>query len=212
VNKTALDKAREAPGSTKARILTAAEEVFASRGFPGASTREIAARAGVNISSLHYHWASKETLYFAVFHNIFDQLVALVRDSLEPLETQHQDRKAVIDHTMDRLFDFFADNPNVPKLLMRRIVENEEIELGIERDILAPAWSVFSAWVGRLGRRTLDHDESRLFMLSMHSVLLVYLLDSRSYQSLLGGSVRSGPLREQVGRHVAQLVHRLLGV
>ena len=47
-------------------------------------------------------------------------------------------------------------------------------------------------------------------MLSMHSVLLVYLLDSRSYQSLLGGSVRSGPLREQVRRHVTQLVHRLL--
>ena len=47
VNKTALDKAREAPGSTKARILTAAEEVFASRGFPGASTREIAARKKV---------------------------------------------------------------------------------------------------------------------------------------------------------------------
>jgi len=41
-------------------------------------------------------------------------------------------------------------------------------------------------------------------------VLLVYLLDSRSYQSLLGGSVRSGQLREQVRRHVTQLVHRLL--
>ena len=32
-------------------------------------------------------------------------------------------------------------------------------------------------------------------MLSVHSMLLVYLLDSRSYQSLLGGSVRSGVLR-----------------
>ena len=60
--KSALDKAREAPGSTKARILAAAEAVFAAKGFQGASTREIAARAGVNISSLHYHWESKETL------------------------------------------------------------------------------------------------------------------------------------------------------
>ncbi|HTD26546.1 MAG TPA: hypothetical protein VK649_06200, partial [Candidatus Elarobacter sp.] len=119
-------------------------------------------------------------------------------------------RESAIDATMRQLFDFFADNPNVPKLLMRRIVENEEIELGIERDILAPAWSVFSTWVGRLGSRTLTDDESRLFMLSMHSVLLVFLLDSRSYQSLLGGSVRSGPLREQVRRHVIQLVRRLL--
>src|SRR5439155_10170177 len=79
-----------------------------------------------------------------------------------------------------------------------------------QRDILAPTWSVFSTWVGRLGSRTLTDDESRLFMLSMHSVLLVFLLDSRSYQSLLRRSVRSGPLREQVRRHVIQLVRRLL--
>jgi AcrR family transcriptional regulator len=212
VAKSALDKAREAPGSTKARILAAAEEVFAARGFSGASTREIAARAGVNISSLHYHWESKETLYFTVFRNIYDQIVDLLRNTLAPLLARQNAREAAIDVTMRQLFDFFADNPNVPKLLMRRIVENEEIELGIERDILAPAWNVFSAWVGRLGRRALSEDESRLFMLSMHSVLLVYLVDSRSYQSLLGGSVRSGPLREQVRRHVIQLVRRLLAV
>ena len=70
MSRSALNKAREAPSSTKARILGAAEEVFAAKGFEGASTREIAAAAGVNISSLHYHWESKETLYFAVFENI----------------------------------------------------------------------------------------------------------------------------------------------
>jgi AcrR family transcriptional regulator len=210
VTKSALEKAREAPGSTKARILAAAEEVFAGKGFQGASTREIAARAGVNISSLHYHWESKETLYFAVFRNIYDGIVDLLRNTLAPLLVRQGKREQAIDVTMRELFDFFADNPNVPKLLMRRIVENEEIDVGIERDVLAPAWTVFSEWLGRLGRRPFSDDESRLFMLSVHSVLLVYLLDSRSYRSLLGGSVRSGPLRERVRRHVTQLVHRLL--
>jgi AcrR family transcriptional regulator len=211
VSKTALEKAREAPGSTKARILSAAEEVFAARGFTGASTREIAARAGVNISSLHYHWASKETLYVAVFRSIFDQLVDLVQHALEPVQHQSLDRHAIIDQTMDRLFDFFADNPNVPKLLVRRIVENAEIDVGVERDVLVPAWSVFSAWMKRLGQKMPDTD-SRLFMLSVHSVILLYLLDSQSYQSVLGGSVRNGSLREQVRGHVKHLVHALLGV
>ena len=40
--KPPLDKVRESPQSTKARILAAAEEVFAQKGFDGASTREIA--------------------------------------------------------------------------------------------------------------------------------------------------------------------------
>ena len=38
--RSALKKAREAPSSTKARILATAEEVFATKGFAGASTRE----------------------------------------------------------------------------------------------------------------------------------------------------------------------------
>jgi AcrR family transcriptional regulator len=213
VTKSALEKAREAPGSTKARILAAAEEVFASRGFEGASTREIAARAGVNISSLHYHWASKETLYLAVFRNIFDQLVELLQDTLRPLETQHRERAldgtSIIDQVMTRLFDFFNENPNVPKLLVRRIVENTDIEVGVQRDVLVPAWSAFSEWLTRLGRKMSD-TQSRLFMLSVHSVMLIYLLDSQSYQSLLGGSVRSGPLRDEVRAHVTHLVHALL--
>lgn len=209
--KSALDKAREAPGSTKARILAAAEEVFAAKGFQGASTREIAARAGVNISSLHYHWESKETLYFTVFRDIYDRIVDLLRHTLAPVPDRPDQRGHVIELTMGKLFDFFNDNPNVPKLLMRRIVENEEIDVGIERDILVPAWAVFSEWLTGQRRRNLSETESRLFMLSMHSILLVYLLDSRPYQSLLGGSVREGALRDRLREHVIQLVHRLIG-
>jgi hypothetical protein len=108
---------------------------------------------------------------------------------------------------MGQLFDFFADNPNIPKLLMRRIVENDEIDIGIERDILVPAWEVFAQW---LEGRGLAQEDSRLFMLSVHSVLLVYLLDSHSYRTLLGGSVRQSPLRERVRQHAIRLVNRLV--
>ena len=208
--KTALDKAREAPGSTKARILAAAEEVFAARGFEGASTREIAARAGVNISSLHYHWESKETLYFAVFRNIFDQLVGLLQTTLAPLLSGPRDRDSVIALTMPRLFEFFADNPNVPKLLLRRVVENEDVDVGVEHDVLLPAWKVFTEWLETGGRHRLSDAESRLFMLTVYAVMLVYLLDSRSYQTLLGGSVRAEPIRTQVREHLVHVVERLL--
>ncbi|HZP40020.1 MAG TPA: TetR/AcrR family transcriptional regulator [Candidatus Binatia bacterium] len=210
--KTALEKAREAPGSTKARILEAAEEVFAARGFQGASTREIAARAGVNISSLHYHWESKETLYVAVFRNIYEQLIAQLREALAPLLEHATKGDRMIDHAMDVLFEFFAGNPNIPKLLVRRLVENDEIDAGIDRDILVPAWDVFSGWLKTFGRRTFSDEESRLFMLTAHSAVLVYLLDSRPYQNLLGGSVLApGGLRERVRAHVTELVHKLLG-
>jgi len=210
VVRTALQKARLAPLSTKARILAAAEEVFAAKGFEGASTREIAAKAGVNISSLHYHWESKETLYFAVFQNIYDRIVELVRTALQPHFDQATAGKSIVDNAMGRLFDFFADNPNIPKLMVRRLLENDASEIEIERDILVPAWKVFAGWTNELsGRKKTKDSDSQLFMLTIHSVLLIFLLDSRQYVSLLGGSVRTPELRRRVRNYLINLVKTL---
>jgi AcrR family transcriptional regulator len=208
--KTALEKAREAPGSTKARILAAAEEAFAARGFEGASTREIAARAGVNISSLHYHWESKETLYVAVFRNVFDQIRGVLEDTLPPLLAEHREPQTVMSLAVGRIFDFFGDNPNLPRLLMRRIIENDAGDFSVERDVFAPAWAEFSAWLARLGPRKVTETEGRFFILTMYTVVMVYLLDSPAYQQLLGGSVRTGALATQLREHVISIVRQLL--
>jgi AcrR family transcriptional regulator len=209
VVRSALQKAREAPASTKARILTAAEHVFAEKGFEGASTREIAAQAGVNISSLHYHWESKETLYFAVFQNIYDQIVELVRGSLPGRIPEVASGRSVVENIMGRLFDFFADHPNVPKLMVRRLLENDASQVEIERDILVPTWKVFAEWTTQLGGRKMKDLDSQLFMLTIHSVLLTFLLDSHQYVSLLGGSVHAPEMRRRVRGYLINLVKTL---
>jgi TetR/AcrR family transcriptional regulator len=45
------------------RILTAALDEFANRGFDGTTTAEIARRAGVTQPLVHYHFATKEALW-----------------------------------------------------------------------------------------------------------------------------------------------------
>jgi len=208
LNRSALSKAREAPASTKARILTAAEEVFAAKGFEGASTREIAAAAGVNISSLHYHWESKETLYFAVFENIYDRIVALVRSSIPESALEGPANRPVVDDAVGLLFDFFADHPNVPKLLVRRLLETTDTTSEIERDILLPAFRRFAAWTYDLAK--VESADVSIFMLTVQSVLLVFMLDSQQFTGLLGGSVRSPQLRERLRTHIIALVHTLI--
>ena len=205
--KSPLELAREAPGSTKGRILAAAEAVFAARGFEGASTREIAAQAGVNISSLHYHWASKDALYVAVFQDVFDRLTNLLRGTLSKL-AEERSREVVVARVMGELVAFLAENPTMPKLLVRRLLESD-VALGVDRDVLGPAWGVFREWMGKSGRK-MSETELRLGMLSAYSVLLIYMLDSDSYRSVLGGSVVSMPLRVEVERHLVRLVEALL--
>ncbi|MFQ5667245.1 MAG: TetR/AcrR family transcriptional regulator [Candidatus Binatia bacterium] len=208
--RSALDKAREAPASTKARILAAAEEVFATKGFAGASTREIATRARVNISSLHYHWESKETLYFAVFQSIYDRILDLVRRSIPARADEVTPGRQVIEEAMGTLFDFFADHPNVPKLLVRRLLEDEQSDVDIEGNILVPAWRLFASWTKELNGDRLKQLDSQLFMFSVHSVLLLFLLDSRHFTSLLGGSVYTPGVRQRVRAHIISLVQKLL--
>lgn len=48
---------------TRDRILQAALEIFAERGFKPATVRDICARAGVNVASVNYYYRSKEALY-----------------------------------------------------------------------------------------------------------------------------------------------------
>lgn len=63
------DNSNGAPSESRFdAILDAAEQVFASSGYKGATMREIAELAGVAQGLIHYHFKNKETL--------FDQLVA----------------------------------------------------------------------------------------------------------------------------------------
>ena len=60
--------------STKERILSAAEELFARHGFQGASLRQVTAAANVNLAAVNYHFGSKDNLINEVFRRRLDEL------------------------------------------------------------------------------------------------------------------------------------------
>jgi AcrR family transcriptional regulator len=62
------------------RLIEAGIDVFGQHGFEGASTRRLAAEAGVNIAAIPYYYGGKEGLYKAVV----EQIVQRVRERLEP--------------------------------------------------------------------------------------------------------------------------------
>ncbi len=73
----------ETGSDTSERILVAALEAFAEKGFDGATTREIAARAGVNLGLLQYHFGGKSKLWRAAVDRAFAEL----RSGLETVLT-----------------------------------------------------------------------------------------------------------------------------
>jgi AcrR family transcriptional regulator len=65
---TMSSPARAADAGTDAphRLLEAAAEAFAARGFHATSTRDIASRAGLSPAGVYVHFASKEELLFQI--------------------------------------------------------------------------------------------------------------------------------------------------
>jgi AcrR family transcriptional regulator len=57
--------------ATRERVVAAAAELFAERGFRGTTMRAIAERSGANLASAHYHFGSKQKLYLEVASSMF---------------------------------------------------------------------------------------------------------------------------------------------
>lgn len=63
---------RVAAEDRRQQIVDVARELFASRGFEGTTTRELAEHAGINEALIFRHFPSKEELYWAVLQGMID--------------------------------------------------------------------------------------------------------------------------------------------
>jgi AcrR family transcriptional regulator len=61
---------------TRERLLEAASDAFAERGFAGATVTGIAARVGVTPAAVYNHFGSKDELLYLAGRHALDQLVA----------------------------------------------------------------------------------------------------------------------------------------
>jgi AcrR family transcriptional regulator len=78
--------------STKERILSAAESLFAQFGFAGTSLRQVTSRADVNLAAVNYHFGSKENLVNEVFRRRMDEMSQARLDALATARNQAENR------------------------------------------------------------------------------------------------------------------------
>ncbi len=72
-----------AQSETVERILDAAEQLFAEKGFAETSLRLITSKAGVNLAAVNYHFGSKKALIQAVFTRFLNPFVVSLEQELD---------------------------------------------------------------------------------------------------------------------------------
>lgn len=110
--------------NTEQQILDAAIEEFALKGFNGARTTDIAARAGVTHAMLHYYFRTKQHLFERIINDKLELLIDLIAGALNEQGATIRERLA---RGVGKHFDFVRQNPYLPHLIISMMTNNPEI-------------------------------------------------------------------------------------
>jgi len=121
-NKHEIVRFKDQTSNPRERILSIALQVFAERGFDGATTVEIARRAQVSQPLVHYHFDSKEVLWRAAVDHGFSPLRAVYVGAAE--EMRDIGTLARLKIMVRRVVRFAAEHQAVVQITIQEGVQN----------------------------------------------------------------------------------------
>lgn len=189
-------------GSRRDQIIDAALEAFAEKGFRGASTRDIAQRAGTNQGLVSYHFRSKDDLWRAAADRIFELLKTSLYKRLGGLRTE--DARVRSREMIREYIRFAASHPEFFHLMVDEGKNAESRMKWLVDTHLKPRFEEFKRSVGQLA----DFDEAMVphayyAMAGAGSLIFAVVPECRRLTGL-------DPTREAAIERHAEFVARLL--
>jgi len=112
----------EKDNQTEEKIFEAATEVFIEKGMDGSRMQDIADRAGMNKSLLHYYYRTKDRLFNAVFEMIALQMMK----KFAPVFDANTSFENKIRFFFSEHISFLQKNPRLPAFLLNEINRNPD--------------------------------------------------------------------------------------
>src|SRR5258706_11993786 len=109
----------KAPEANRARIVKAAIDEFASRGFKGASMDAIAARTHTTRALINYYFGSKEKLYIEVLEQVYSE----IRDAESKLDLDHLAPIDAVHRIVEFTYNYYVEHEGFVRLVF---AENQE--------------------------------------------------------------------------------------
>ncbi|WP_437906532.1 TetR family transcriptional regulator [Sorangium sp. So ce327] len=119
--------ATELGAARRRDLLEAAYTLIAEKGLEGLRTRDIAARAGVNISTLHYYFGTKDELLAAIVTHVTDKFVEAQRRPAGQGAAGPADARAILRAHLESAWRTFQDTPHLTAVL-------QELSVRAQRD------------------------------------------------------------------------------
>lgn len=143
-NLAAVDSSSGKTERARLTILTAAEDLFATRGFANTRLEDVADVVGLTRAALFYYFRDKQSLYNAMLENAFGTLAAQLSDVLAANGYTTAER---IERAVEAWADAIVARPTLARLILRYVADTKELPMqrmySDSDRLLLKFWSLF---------------------------------------------------------------------
>lgn len=187
--------------STKEKIVDQAQKLFASKGYNGVSVREIAMVAGVNVSSISYHFGGKRNLYLRCLEE-FGKNALRLSEQLLGSQSVKEDFQPRLEAFALEFFKDYSSRPELLKLVVKEIGENKLLGVCRSNDVFYQVFELLKAFLASGGSPDSETDAS----LFMGCVLQAILFDDER-KLKLGKSIKdNNEYREKYAKRMVEVL------
>jgi len=161
-------------------LILAAGELFARDGVSGTSVRKIAAKAGVNVALINYHFGNKDGLVNAVIDFVLAKYQNYLPNEFirthSELWNNREGQRQIVMYMVDQAFEFIRprnENRWINTFIMRCSETNEIGRRRILEEILIPGCIRYTKTYAKITGST-DYHKARCWALSVFSPAFIY--------------------------------------
>ena len=194
---------------TEARILSAAERVFAEKGLKGSRITDIAELAEVTPSLIHYHYGGKENLYRTVIENFYmgveRRLIPIIMADIPPQEKLKQ----VIAQSIEVL----AEKDHVARILLRESIDKGKyVNEVLSKPYLRDMFGMMERFVlSNIERKRDDQNDTIHMISSIFGVMTIFFVAASTIKEFWKKDVYSRKMIEERKEEVVDFVFHGIG-
>lgn len=173
--------AREPAATMPERILDAAEDLFAHKGFKGTSLGDVAEQVGIRSPSLYNHFRNKEALYRAVLARLLDDFAAPMEELTGgPISDQR------LQDWLETIVRKHHANPNLARLLQHAALSGGPGTNDLIEGFFQPMFGTDEG-LAQPGLRALGESGLQPWaVMAFNNLVMSYVTMAPMYRDLLG--------------------------
>lgn len=194
---------------TEARILGAAERVFAEKGLKGSRIQEIADLAEVTPSLIHYHYRDKENLYRTVIENFYvgveRRLIPIIMAEIAPQEKLKQ--------LICQSIEILAEKDHVARILLRESIDKGKyVNEVLSKHYLRDMFKMVERFVfSNIERKRDDPNDAVHLISNVFGVMTIFFVAASTIKEFWKKDVYSRKMIEERKEEVIDFVFNGIG-